>query len=40
MKFLDLLIKTKKEQVKALKANKEELLSSWRSITEKDEEKS
>jgi sugar-specific transcriptional regulator TrmB len=37
---LDLLIKTKKEQIKALKASKEELLSSWRSITEKDKEKS
>jgi sugar-specific transcriptional regulator TrmB len=39
-KVLDLLVKTKKEQIKALKASKEELLSSWRSTTEKDEEKS
>jgi sugar-specific transcriptional regulator TrmB len=37
---LDLLIKTKKEQAKSLQASKEELLSTWRSITEKDNEKS
>jgi sugar-specific transcriptional regulator TrmB len=37
---LDLLAKTKKEQIKALKASKEELLSSWRLLTEKDDEKS
>ena len=37
---LDLLIKTKKEQVKYLQASKEELLSSWRLITEKDNIKS
>jgi sugar-specific transcriptional regulator TrmB len=39
-RVLDLLIEIKKEQAKTLKASKEELLSSWRSITEKDEEKS
>jgi sugar-specific transcriptional regulator TrmB len=39
-KVSDLLVRTKKEQIKALKASKEELLSTWRSITEKDEEKS
>jgi sugar-specific transcriptional regulator TrmB len=39
-KFIDLLIKAKKEQAKTLQASKEELLSSWRSITEKDNEKS
>ena len=39
-KFLDLLIKAKKEQAKSLQASKEELLSSWRSITEKENEKS
>ena len=37
---LDLLIKTKKEQVKSLQASKEELLSNWRLITEKDHIKS
>ena len=39
-KFLDQLIRVKKEQAKTLKATKNELLSSWRSLTEKDEEKS
>ena len=39
-KVLELWIETKKEQHKALLASKEELLSTWRSITEKDEEKS
>ena len=39
-KVSDLLVRTKKEQIKALKASKEELLSTWRSITEKDNEKS
>ena len=37
---LNLIIEVKKEQAKALKASKEELLSTWRSLTEKDEEKS
>ena len=35
-KVSDLLVRTKKEQIKALKASKEELLSTWRSIAEKD----
>jgi sugar-specific transcriptional regulator TrmB len=39
-KVSDLLVRTKKEQIKTLKASKEELLSTWRSITEKDNEKS
>ena len=39
-KVLDLFIEIKKEQAKALLASKEELLSSWRSITEKEDEKS
>ena len=39
-KVLDLLIKAKEEQHKALQASKEELLSTWRSMTEKDDEKS
>lgn len=39
-KFIDLLIKAKKEQAKTLQASKEELLSSWRSLTEKENEKS
>jgi sugar-specific transcriptional regulator TrmB len=39
-KFLDRLIKVKREQAKTLQASKKEILSSWRSLTEKDEEKS
>jgi sugar-specific transcriptional regulator TrmB len=39
-KFLDQLIRVKKEQAKTLQASKEDLLSTWRSVTEKDEEKS
>jgi sugar-specific transcriptional regulator TrmB len=39
-KVLDLLIKTKKEQQKTLQENKEELLSTWWSITKKDTPKS
>jgi len=39
-KVLELLVETKREQHKALLASKEELLSTWRSIIEKDEEKS
>jgi sugar-specific transcriptional regulator TrmB len=39
-KVLDLFMEARIEQQEALKANKEELLSTWRSITEKDEEKS
>jgi len=39
-KILDLIIEANKEKAKALQASKEELVSSWRSITEKDEEKS
>jgi sugar-specific transcriptional regulator TrmB len=39
-KVLDLLIKAKTEQEKALQESKEELLSTWRSITEKDSPKS
>lgn len=35
-KALDLLIKAKTEQQKALQESKEELLSTWRSITKKD----
>ncbi len=35
-KVLDLLIKAKEEQAKTLKATREELLSTWRSITKKD----
>jgi sugar-specific transcriptional regulator TrmB len=34
-KVLDLLIKAKKEQQQALQESKEELLSTWRSITKK-----
>jgi sugar-specific transcriptional regulator TrmB len=37
---INLVIEIKKEQAKTLQASKEELLSSWRSITEKDTEKS
>jgi sugar-specific transcriptional regulator TrmB len=39
-KVLDLIIEVNKEKAKALQASKEELLSSWKSITEKDDEKS
>ena len=39
-KVLELLIQAKKEQHKALVASKEELISTWKSITEKDNEKS
>jgi len=39
-RVLDLLIEIKKEQTKSLQASKEELLSAWRYITEKDNEKS
>jgi sugar-specific transcriptional regulator TrmB len=39
-KVLDLIIDVKKEQAEALQASKEELLLSWRSITEKNDEKS
>jgi sugar-specific transcriptional regulator TrmB len=35
-KVLDLLIKAKKEQQKALQESKEELLSTWRSMTRDD----
>lgn len=34
-RILDLLVKSKKEQQKALQESKKELLSTWRSITEK-----
>lgn len=37
---LDLLIKTKKEQAKAIQQAKKELLSSWRKITKEIPEKS
>lgn len=37
---IELVIKIKREQAKSLQASKKELLSSWRSITEKDNEKS
>jgi sugar-specific transcriptional regulator TrmB len=39
-KVLDLFMEARIEQQEALKANREELLSSWRSITEKGDEKS
>jgi len=39
-KVSDLLVSSKKELIKALKASKEELLSSWRSLTEKNDTKS
>ena len=39
-KFLDRLIKVKREQAKTLQASKKEILSSWRSLTEKDNDKS
>jgi sugar-specific transcriptional regulator TrmB len=35
-KILDLLIKAKTEQQKTLQESKEELLTTWRSITKKD----
>jgi sugar-specific transcriptional regulator TrmB len=38
-KALELLVEARREQHEALLASKEELLSTWRSITEKDEEK-
>ena len=37
---INLIIEIKKEQAKTLQASKEELLSSWKSLTEKDYEKS
>jgi predicted transcriptional regulator len=37
---ISLIIEIKKEQAETLKATKEELLSAWRSLTEKDDEKS
>jgi len=37
---VNLIIEVKKEQAKTLKATREELLVTWRSITEKDAEKS
>jgi len=37
---IKLIIEVKKEQAKSLQASKEELLSTWRSITEKDSSKS
>ena len=39
-KVLDLLIKTNIEEAKRMIKNKKELLSSWRSMTKKNEEKS
>lgn len=39
-KVLELLVEAKREQHKALLASKKSLLSTWRSITEKDNEKS
>lgn len=39
-KALELLVEAKREQHEALLASKEELLSTWRSITERDDEKS
>ena len=38
--LINIIIEIKKEQAKTLKATREELISSWRSITEKDYEKS
>ena len=35
-KALDLLLKARKQQQKALQESKEQLLSTWRSITQKD----
>lgn len=37
---INIIIEVKKEKAKALQASKKELLSSWRSITEKNNEKS
>ena len=37
---INLIIEVKKEQAKTLHASKEELLSTWRSITKKDNKKS
>ena len=37
---IDLFIEVKREQAKTIQASKKELLSTWRSITEKDDEKS
>jgi sugar-specific transcriptional regulator TrmB len=39
-KVLDLFMEARIEQQEALEANKEDLLSTWRSLAEKDEEKS
>jgi sugar-specific transcriptional regulator TrmB len=39
-KVLKLIVETRREQHKALLASKEVLLSTWRSLTEKDEEES
>lgn len=39
-KVLDLIVQVNKEKAKALQASKEELLSTWRSLTERDEDKS
>jgi len=39
-KVLDLFIKANLDEAKRVMKNKNELLSAWRSITEKDEEKS
>jgi sugar-specific transcriptional regulator TrmB len=39
-KVLDLFIEVKREQAKTLQESKKELLSTWRSIIEKDYEKS
>lgn len=37
---IDLFIEVKKEQAKTLQASKKELLSTWRSVTEKNDAKS
>ena len=39
-KVLELLVEAKREQHEALLASKEELLSTWRSLTKRDDEKS
>jgi sugar-specific transcriptional regulator TrmB len=39
-KAIELLVEAKREQHEALLASKEELLSTWRSLTERDAEKS
>ena len=39
-KVLDLLIRANVEEAKRMMQNKKDLLSSWRSLTEKDNEKS